>query len=134
MAIGFLANGDMESDFEPEAVGDNDTAFNVAQWHWNPRGSAIFKATGIDVRDETDFDQIVSAIWWELVGADGRPGVEAAAYAKILPCTTGAEAARQVCAYYEGAGAAEAAERRAADGNFWSTFVSRNLAWVEAQG
>lgn len=133
-AIGFVANADLESAFRSNVVGDKGTAYGICQWHFEPRGAAILAATGIDVRVESDFDRIVQAIMWELVGSNGNPGVESHAYAEITACDTSASSAAAVCAYFEGAGAAEAEERRMADGNFWSAFVGHNFAWVQAQG
>ena len=86
------------------------------------------------MRVETNFDRIVAAIVWELIGANGEHGVEAHAWSEISACDTSASSAGAVCTYYEGAGAAEAEERRMADANFWVVFFANNMAWVEAQG
>ena len=51
-AVVAVANADMESAFKPSANGDNKEAFNLWQWHWNPRGARILANTGIDVRTE----------------------------------------------------------------------------------
>ena len=64
--IAALANGYMESRFETWVVGDQGHAFNIWQWWWEPRGAAIFAATGIDVRSERSIAKVCEALWWEL--------------------------------------------------------------------
>jgi len=127
-AVGILANADMESAFQPGAVGDTDTAFNIFQWHWDPRGKAILAATGIDVRKETSPAKIVAALCWELRGP------YLATRTTINLATTGADAAGKFCDTFEGAGAADAHARRQDDAVRIETFLADNMLWVLAQG
>ena len=126
-AVGMVAQADMEAAFRTDVVGDRDQAFGPYQWHWRPRGQAILAATRIDVRHEDDLDRVVEAAWWELNHTEKK------AFAAISKASTAADAARAACTLFEGAGAADAAERRAQDAEFWATFFARNLAWVRAQ-
>ena len=133
-AVGMLAQADMESAFRTDLVGDHGQAYSMYQWHWVPRGQAILNATGVDVRNERNVDRIVEAAWWELAGAHGMGEVERRAFQLLKSAPDAAFAARAACTYFEGAGAADAAERRAHDAEFWATWVQRNLSWVAAQG
>lgn len=127
-AIGmFVTQPDMEAAFKPRVVGDHGEAFNICQWH-EPRISNILKGCNIDVTTETDLNRLAMAMDWELRNTHRR------AREAILAAENAADAARAACTYYEGAGAADAAERRANEAERWSAFIGRNLAWVEAQG
>ncbi len=126
--VGILANADMESAFQPGAVGDTDTAFNVFQWHWSPRGENILARTGIDVRKETSPGRIVAALCFELDTT--YPFVLAA----IKGATTGADAAGKFCDSFEGAGAPDAHQRRQDDALRIEQFLAENAPWVAAQG
>jgi hypothetical protein len=112
-AIAFVANADRETSLNPKAVGDNDKAFNIGQWHWIPRGAAILTGCGIDIRTAS-LENALIAMHWELTN------VEIAAWAKIKACTTSTEAARATCEYYQRAGAADAPARSAELATMWA--------------
>lgn len=126
-AVAMVTQADMESAFKPKAVGDKGEAYNLYQWHWT-RGQIILDKTGIDIRTETNIERIVAAAWWELQNDEKK------AYAAILACSNAADASRMACKYFEGAGAPNAAERRAAEGERWSAWIEINLDWVRRQG
>jgi hypothetical protein len=117
----------MESAFRTDIVGDKGQAHNICQWH-EPRVTNIRKGCGVDVMTEKDMARLADAIHWEL------NNTHRAAQAAILKATTAADAARAACTHYEGAGAPNAAERRAADAEWWAAFIYQRLLWVRTQG
>ena len=125
IAIAALANADMESAFHTGVVGDGGTAFNLWQWHWNPRGERILAETGIDVRHETSIKRIVDALWWELTTV----------YPKALALMDATHdygtAASIFCRLVEGAGAPNASQRRAMDAQFWGNFVDTHADFLK---
>ena len=70
LAIAALANGDMESAFKPTAVGDDGTAYNIWQHHWNPRGARILAGCRVDLRSERNITKVTGALWWEMTSVD----------------------------------------------------------------
>jgi Phage tail lysozyme len=124
--VAALANGYMESALEPWAIGDSGTAFSIWQWHFNPRGALILNQTGIDVRSERSILKICDALWWEL---NSRP--YAVALAMIRACRTANAAAQIFCLRIEGAGAADAAERRGLAADHLAAWVADNRAFIE---
>lgn len=122
-SIGALANLYMESALKTGIVGDNDTAFNMEQWHGD-RIARILAKTGIDVRRETSIARVIEASLWELQNVYGR------VYAELLACTTAADAARLFCQKIEGAGAKGAADRRALAADHFSFWVSDNKDFI----
>ncbi len=121
VAIGFVANADRETSLDPTAIGDDDTAFNIGQWHWQPRGEAILKGCGIDVRTAS-LENALIAMHWELTTT------ETAAWAKIEACTTAETAAQSICEYYERAGAQNALARSAALAMMWAAYFAQSGA------
>ena len=63
-ACGPLASIEIESGFNPRAVGDHGQAHSLCQWHPD-RVAHILHGCGIDVRT-AGFDQCVEACIWEL--------------------------------------------------------------------
>ncbi|MGO9008072.1 MAG: phage tail tip lysozyme [Beijerinckiaceae bacterium] len=118
VAVGFVANADRETSLDPKAVGDNDTAYNIGQWHWQPRGAAILAGCGVDVRT-CSLENALIAMHWELTT------LETTAWAKIRACTTPQTAAQAICIYYERAGAANALARSAALAAMWGTHFAQ---------
>lgn len=66
-----LGSEEGETSFVSSAVGDHGLAFNVGQWHWEPRGRRIFEAIGIDVRKGVHMDGL-KAMAWEMQHADPK--------------------------------------------------------------
>lgn len=56
-ALGIVGNIARESNFDPNALGDHETAYGLGQWH-NDRVVEILKETGIDVREANFEDQV----------------------------------------------------------------------------
>ena len=125
-AVAMVTQAEFESAFRPDVIGDNGTAHNLYQWHWNPRGLTILSETGIDVRTERAASRIVAAAWWESNNTEKR------ARDAILAATTAADASRAACTLFEGAGAPAAAERRAAGANRWSAFIADHADFIAA--
>lgn len=123
---GLIANAEAECAFDVKAIGDNDTAYGLHQWHWTPRGAAILAATGIDVRSEPTVEKHVEAAYWEFTH------LFAATWAKVIASTTAADAGSLVCIEYEGAGAAYAPQRRAAMAERWLKFFADNPGFLAA--
>jgi hypothetical protein len=120
LAIAALANADMESAFRPLVVGDDGTAFNVWQWHWNPRGARILQGYGVDVRTETSLIKLTQALYWEMTAVVAYQP----ALAEMKAALTAEEAAGVFCSAIEGAGAADAKQRRMADAAWWSKAIA----------
>jgi hypothetical protein len=112
-AIGFVANADRETSLNPRAIGDNDTAFNIGQWHW-ARGQIILAKTGIDVRT-CPLENALVAMHSELTQPWGCPKI----WQEILATQSCTEAAVAICTLYERAGAADAQERSVALAAYW---------------
>jgi hypothetical protein len=125
-AIAMLTQAEFESAFNPAAVGDNETAYNLHQWHWNPRGASICIGTDIDVRTETSIMKIVSAAWWELNNTEKN------ARDAILAAATVEDATTKACALFEGAGAADAVQRRVMGAQRWVTWLGQNQTFVSS--
>lgn len=125
--IAALANAYMESAFEPWAVGDRGMAYNMWQWWWVPRGAAILAATGIDVRAERSILRICDALWWELNSKPYLASLDA-----IRACKTANAAAQLFCVKIEGAGAADAAQRRGMAADHLSIWVANNQEFIKA--
>lgn len=124
-SIGALANLYMESMLKTGVVGDNDTAFNMEQWHGN-RVARILAKTGIDVRRETSIARVIMASLWELHNVYGH------VYAELLACTKASDAARLFCTKIEGASAKGAADRRALAADHFALWVSENGPFIAA--
>jgi hypothetical protein len=118
IAIGFVANVCREDAFDIEAIGDKDTAFNIGQWHWQPRGANILAGCGIDVRTCT-LENALVAMHWELTR-----GNEQAAWAKIKACATAESAAQAICEYFERAGAKNALDLSATYATMWQKYFT----------
>ena len=125
-AIAMLTQAEFESAFKWNAVGDKDTAFNMYQWHWNPRGVAILAATGIDVRKEQSIKRIVAAADWEL------SHVLKKARDAMLAATNPHDASIAACKLFEGAGAPNAAERRGFGADRWAAWIPQNAGFIKA--
>jgi hypothetical protein len=125
-ALAMVTQAEFESAFEPSAVGDNDQAYNIYQWHWSPRGEAILAATGIDIRTETSLKKIVQAAWWELNNTETK------ARDTIQAATDASTASIAACTLFEGAGAPDAAQRRGLGGERWSVWVTENESFIAA--
>ena len=124
--LAMLTQAEFESAFKWNAVGDNGTAFNMYQWHWNPRGIAILAHTGIDVRTEQSIKRIVEAANWEL------STVEKKARDAMLAATNARDASIAACKLFEGAGAQNAAERRGLGAERWAVWITNNAGFVKA--
>jgi hypothetical protein len=125
--IAALANADMESTYKPAAV-DHHQYFNLWQWKWDPRGMRIRAAIGTDVRTERNVVNIVHALTWELVIVYPKT------FNAVMQATSVAAATGTFCSGFEGAGAADAVQRRQLDGARIDSFISAHAAWVAAQG
>lgn len=125
-AISGLANADMESSFEPYAVGDKGTAYNLWQHHWSPRGERILAATGIDVRTERSIKKVCGALWWELNNVKPYK----TAFTLMLAAPTYEAACPLFTKLIEGAGAANAVERRVQDAQFWGVWIGKNAPFI----
>ena len=119
-AVGMVANGQAECGFNVTLVGDQDQAFGLQQWHWYPRGAAIFAATGIDVRHDPLIEHHVEAAWWEMSNAYKK------AWAEIVAATSVNAAAQLICTAYEGASAPFAAIRRGLMADAWGVYFTAN--------
>lgn len=119
-AIGILANADMESALRPDVVGDHGTAYNIFQWHWDPRGQRILNEYKADVRKETSLPAVVNILMWELTTY--YPHL----LSQIRAAKTAEEAAGLFCDDFEGAGAKNARERRQADAARWTVWIAKN--------
>lgn len=124
--VAAIANGYAESDETPKIVGDDDQAFSIWQWHWNPRGMRILGETGIDVRAETSILKLVDALWWELETVFPKT------FAEMKAATSAEAATRAFCVEYEGAGALNAPERRVAEAAYLSVWAQQNAAFIAA--
>lgn len=78
LAYGFIANEYQESRFDTAAVGDRDAAFGCFQLHWDPRGEAIARGYGIDLRKNPPHAEQLAAALWELT-----QGAEQHAFSEI---------------------------------------------------
>lgn len=125
LAIAAVANADMESAFRTNVVGDNGTAFGPWQHHWVPRGERILESYGVDLRTETSLAVATDALWWEMTNTPAY----AAAFAAMKAAATAEQAAGIFCQFIEGAGAADAEQRREADAAFWSTAIAEHAAF-----
>ena len=126
--IATLTNTYAESDMTPKVIGDNDTAFSIVQWHWNPRGQRIFDNTRIDVRSETSISKLVDAMFWELQNV--YPNV----LKELQTATTGAQATQIFCKFYEIAGAANAIQRRVLESEYMTVWLSQNEDFISQHG
>jgi hypothetical protein len=123
-SIGALANLYMESMLKTGVVGDNDSAFNMEQWH-RDRAARILAKTGIDVRKEPSIARVIEASLWELQNVYGH------VYAELLACTRASDVARLFCQKIEGAGAAGAADRRALAADHFALWVADNRDFIK---
>jgi N-acetylmuramoyl-L-alanine amidase/Phage tail lysozyme len=126
-AIAMLTQAEFESAFYPTAIGDGGTAWNLYQWHLD-RAEAIYHCTGGDVRTETSMKRIVAAAWWEMTNVPAYIKAKAV----ISGATRASDASSIACRLYEGAGAADAAERRALGGERWSVWIAKNGSFIAA--
>jgi hypothetical protein len=93
-AAGLAANLQVESNFNPSAVGDGGRAYGIAQWHPD-RQAAFQRWSGQDIRGST-FEQQLGFINFELTqGNERRAGT------MIRQATTPEQAAAFVDQYYE---------------------------------
>jgi len=118
-AIGIMANLDAESAFKTNVIGDDGTAFNEAQWH-SDRVARILENTGIDLKAERSIPRVIYGLFWEMTHV---PAYENA-YNQMMTETSAENAAEIFCRYVEGAGAADAQQRRALNAAFWTVAVS----------
>lgn len=92
-AIGIAANLQQESNFDPEAVGDDGKAYGLAQWH--PDRQAMFKKVfGKDIVGSSFEDQL-QFIDWELRNSEKGAGD------KLKGANTHGESAGIVSKFYE---------------------------------
>lgn len=92
-ATGLAANLQAESNFNPNAVGDNGQAYGIGQWH--PVRQADFKkAYGFDIRQST-LEQQLAFVDWEL------KNTERTAREKLAAAKTPMQAGEAVSRYYE---------------------------------
>ena len=119
MVFGFLANAEAESSLDPAAKGDHDergeaTAHGLYQLHGD-RTDVIKAALDIDIVAGATIEAQVEAAMWELTKFSYF------GLAEIKAATTAADAAIAICQKYERAGAAGAAQKRAAMAERWVT-------------
>ncbi|MBN3852011.1 hypothetical protein G3N59_01335 [Paraburkholderia sp. Ac-20340] len=108
-ASGIASNIFRESGYDPNASGDNGTAYGIGQWHAD-RQEAFRKRFGIDIRNST-LDQQLQFIDYEM-----RQGAEKKAGDALAQATTAAQAGDVVSRLYERPADTEGeASRRAAD-------------------
>lgn len=92
-AIGIAANLQQESNFDPEAIGDNGKAYGLAQW--DPDRQAMFKKVmGKDIVGSS-FREQLQFLDWELRNTEARAGK------RLKMETTAAGAAASVSKNYE---------------------------------
>jgi hypothetical protein len=92
-AIGIAANIEAESNFKTNAVGDSGKAYGLAQWH--PDRQAIFQKTyGKPIR-ESNFQEQLEFINWELNNNEKKAG------GMIRQAQDAGQAAAYVDQYYE---------------------------------
>ena len=107
-AAGIVGNLFVESGLKTDAVGDSGAAYGIAQWH--PDRQAKFKSVfGKDIR-ESNFDEQLKFVTWELNNNENR------ADQMIRSATTAADAAAAVDQHYERSSGA-ARENRIANAN-----------------
>jgi hypothetical protein len=93
-AAGFAANLQVESNFNPAAVGDGGRAYGIAQWH--PDRQRNFQAwSGRDIRGSTVEQQL------EFMHFEMTQGAERRAGSMIRQTTTPEQAAAVIDQYYE---------------------------------
>lgn len=93
-AAGFAANLQVESNFNPNAVGDGGRAYGIAQWHPD-RQAAFQRWAGRDIRGST-FEQQLEFMQFELTqGNERRAGTI------IRQATTPEQAAALIDQHYE---------------------------------
>lgn len=118
-ALGMLSQGEAECSLNVKAVGDNDSAFGLHQWH-SDRCDAIKAGCGIDPRIDNKIEHHVIAANWELHNS------ERAAMLKIDAATTACDAGIAAAVFYERAGAPLAAQRRGAMAERWAILFTNH--------
>jgi Phage tail lysozyme len=93
-AAGIAANLSRESGFNPRSVGDNGSAFGIAQWHAD-RQADFKRQFGKDIRESTLEEQL-AFVQYELT-----KGKEQFAGAKLRQTRTAEEAGSAVSQFYE---------------------------------
>lgn len=93
-AAGIVGNLQTESNLKTDALGDNDAAYGIAQWHPD-RQENFRKWRDKDIREST-FKEQLEFVQYELV-----QGEERRAGSKIKQTTTAEDAAAAVDEYYE---------------------------------
>lgn len=114
-ACGVLAQIQGESSFDPEAIGDHDSAFGICQWHEDR--IAIIKQFGhIDLRSDPmpDFATQCEAIWFELNYSEKK------ALAAFKMAATPYDAGYQGEIAYERSGTPGDPEKRGGFANSWA--------------
>lgn len=107
--VAALANAYAESAWTAVVAGDRDKSFGPWQINWVYGGVPILKATGIDIRTETDLAKHVDALLWLLTSQPYKKIADL-----IDAAETGADATRAFVIDFERAGANGAEERRVA--------------------
>lgn len=118
-AAGIVANLHQESGFNAGAVGDNQAAYGIAQWHGDRR-EALAKLTGKSIVGSSFQDQL------EAVHLELTRGQEQTAGRALRKAGTASEAGAIVSRLYERPAArdAEAANRGASAENFMRRFAA----------
>lgn len=93
-AAGFAANLEVESSFDPNAVGDGGRAYGIAQWH-PPRQAAFEQWAGRPIRGSTVEQQL------EFMNFELTQGTERGAGNRIRQTTTPEQAAAIIDQFYE---------------------------------
>jgi LysM repeat protein len=93
-AAGIAGNLLHESNFRPNAVGDNGTSFGIAQWHLG-RGDRMKQWTQANGYSSESFKGQLEYLWHELNGA------ESYALGKLRATTTPYDAGMAFCRYFE---------------------------------
>lgn len=70
-AAGIAGNLQSESQFDPNAVGDNGTSFGIAQWH-KERFEQLKKWTKKNGLKWNSFDAQLQFLWWELQNSEAN--------------------------------------------------------------
>lgn len=85
-SAGIMGNLVSESKLDPRAIGDNGSAFGIAQWRGS-RITDIYNNTGIDVRSAS-YDQQLQAVQWELVNRPYLGGAQLAGATDLNSATS----------------------------------------------
>lgn len=93
-AAGIAGNINVESNFNPKALGDNGTSFGIAQWH-KGRWDKLKKWSKDNGVSPESFDSQLKFLWWELNNSENK------ALSELRKTETPEDAAFAFAKYYE---------------------------------